>query len=283
MSNIPERKLKTQFPRATTLPSQSSKFWAKEKDRYLRQLLIADLEEETGREVVVYFDRMTEGISHSDGEDLSEILEGVRTDEIDLILQTPGGSVDAVEKLISVLRSRVKDYRVIVPNIAKSGGTVIALSSSKILLGVNSELGPIDPQFLINSSTVPCEFIARDEAIPMHIRLMAGAAVERMRALATKILSDGMLRSLDSEKLDDVIDKISSSNTYKSHGAVIDYSEAKELGLSVEWMPPDQALWRRVWLLHCCYDHDVRVLGYRKILEGAVNSIRRLPISSQSA
>lgn len=44
-----KNKLADQFPRTSQLPSQSSRFWAKEKDRYLRQLLISDLEQTTGR------------------------------------------------------------------------------------------------------------------------------------------------------------------------------------------------------------------------------------------
>lgn len=43
------------FPRGKALPSQSPLFWVQQKDRYLRQLLISDIEEMTGRRLVVYF------------------------------------------------------------------------------------------------------------------------------------------------------------------------------------------------------------------------------------
>lgn len=278
VSETPTRKLISQFPRTNALPSQSSKFWAKEKDRYLRQLLIADLEELTGREVVVYFAKLSEGINHSDPDDLSEIIDGLAGDDIDLIIQTPGGLVDAVEKFVTVLRQRGKNYRVIVPSLAKSGGTVIAMSASKILLGVNSELGPIDPQFVMpNLGPVPCQFIADDETQPPVLRSLAKSAVDRMRQLAEKILSEGMLNGKSTAELEDVIQKVSSSDTYNSHGAVIDFSEAESLGLAVEWMKPESDLWRRIWLLYCCYDHDVKLRNIGKITEGAVNSIARPP------
>jgi membrane-bound ClpP family serine protease len=278
MSKTPTRKLTSQFPRTIALPSQSSKFWAKEKDRYLRQLLIADLEAITRREVVVYFAKLSEGINHSDPDDLSEIIDGLEGDEIDLILQTPGGMVDAVEKFVTVLRQRGKKYRVIVPSLAKSGGTVIAMSAEKILLGVNSELGPIDPQFVMpNLGPVPCQFIADDATQPPVLRSLAKSAVDRMRQLAEKILSEGMLKGKSASDLDNVIKKVSSSDTYNSHGAVIDFSEAQSLGLSVEWMKPEDELWRRIWLLYCCYDHDVKLRSIGKIVEGAVNSIARPP------
>ncbi|WP_432255272.1 SDH family Clp fold serine proteinase [Limimaricola sp. AA108-03] len=279
MSEAPNRKLRNQFPRSLALPSQSSKFWAKEKDRYIRQLLIADIEEITGREAVVYFARLSEGINHSDPDDLSEVIDGIETDDIDLIIQTPGGSVDAVEKFVTVLRQRVKSYRVIVPSLAKSGGTVIAMSSEKILFGVTSELGPIDPQFVLPElGPVPCQFIADDQTQPPILRSMAKSAVDRMGQLAEKILSEGMLKDKDPAAIKEVIQKISSSDTYNSHGAVIDFSEAQELGLSVEWLDPNGDLWRRIWLLNCCYDHDVKVSGVGKILEGGNNSIAR-PVS----
>ena len=38
--------------------------------------------------------------------------------------------------------------RVIVPDFAKSAGTLIALAADKIVMSDSSELGPIDPQFL---------------------------------------------------------------------------------------------------------------------------------------
>ncbi len=71
-----ERKARSQFPRKTDLPTQSAKYWAKEKDRYLRQLLIADIEEETNRELVVYFCRLDQEITETDADDSAETFDG---------------------------------------------------------------------------------------------------------------------------------------------------------------------------------------------------------------
>jgi len=270
------RKLKGQFPRTNALPSQSSKFWAKERDRYLRQLLISDIEEDTGRELIVYFSQLSEGINPTDADDLSEIIEGLSTNDIDLLIQTPGGSVDAVEKFVSVLKNRLSSYRVIVPSWAKSGGTVIAISSKEILLGVNSELGPIDPQmFLPDIGVVPCELVAKDKTKDPIIRGLADTTVKRMRRLAKKILQKGMLSSKTSAQIDRVITQIGSPSTYGSHGAVIGFGEAQDLGLNVSWMKPEENLWKRVWLLYTLYDYDTKTKGLGKIVEGAVNSIAR--------
>lgn len=270
------RKMREHFPRTALLPTQSSKYWAKEKDRYIRQLLITDIEALTGREAIVYFAQLNEGINHTDPDDLSEILEDIQGSSVDLIIQTPGGSVDAIEKFVSVMGHRVKDYRVIVPSWAKSGGTVIAMSASCILLGVNSELGPIDPHMVLPElGQMPCEFIARDESKDQVLRDYADANVKRMRGLAEKILRKGMLKDLKEEELQQTLNKLSSATQYNSHGAVIDFSEAKELGLNVEWMDPKSDLWRAVWLLYCLYDHDTKSSDLGRIVEGAVNSIAR--------
>jgi ClpP class serine protease len=283
-----ERKAKNQFPRKADLPSQSAKYWAKEKDRYLRQLLIADIEEETGRELVVYFSRLDQQITETDADDLSEILDGVedrevdgrKTKQIDLMIHTLGGYVDAVEKFNGVLQFSSADYRVIIPSFAKSGGTLIALSGRKILMGVNSDLGPIDPQIAIpDLGVVPAQYVAEDESQPQTYQKIAKAMFDRARNLATKYLSSGMMEKSTPEEIDRAVNKLSNATEYGSHGAVIDYAEASKLGLSVEWMQPDSTLWRRLWLLHCLYDADTKRDDLGKIFEGGAYSLSRKPSS----
>jgi hypothetical protein len=41
------------FPRSKDLPAQSPLFWVEQKDRYLRQILIRDIEELTKRRLVI--------------------------------------------------------------------------------------------------------------------------------------------------------------------------------------------------------------------------------------
>ncbi|CAM2184046.1 MULTISPECIES: SDH family Clp fold serine proteinase [Burkholderia cepacia complex] len=266
-----------QFPRGVAIPSQSPKYWVKEKDRYIRQLLIDDIQERTGRPLVVYFAQLDQPINHTDPDDIAEILSGVGGDaEVDLFIQTPGGNVDATEKLIGVLRQRLKSWRVIVPSWAKSAGTVIALSGEKILLGVNSELGPIDPQFQgPNGMSIPCEILSTDPTQPYHVQQLAGLAVSRMRQLALSLLEKGMMHGKAVDEIQAVLGKISSTNGYKSHGAVIDFDEAKALGLAVEFLPPDGDLWKQLWLLYCMYDYDTKAKNVGRLVEGTKFSIAR--------
>lgn len=67
---------------------------------------------------------------------------------LDLILHTPGGDGQATASLVEYLRDMFgRDIRAIVPQIAMSAGTMIASSCRQILMGKQSSLGPIDPQY----------------------------------------------------------------------------------------------------------------------------------------
>lgn len=284
-----ERKARSQFPRTSEIPAQSPKYWAKEKDRYLRQLLISDIEEETGRELFVYFSRVDQAITETDGDDFSEVLSATESKDIDILLHTPGGFVDAVEKFLSVLGHLEVTSRVIVPSLAKSGGTLIALSATEILMGVNSELGPVDPQMRTpDYNSISAEIIASDTSQPQALQNIAKMNVDRGKGLAKKYLRK-MLGckssnptaeeiSISEQNIEKAMSKLSSPAGYGSHGAVIDFSEAKALGLPVTWLDPTCNLWKRIWMLYCIYDADTKQDDIGKIFEGVLYSIARPPL-----
>ena len=67
-------------------------------------------------------------------------------DAIDLILETPGGSGEAAEDIVRLIRDRFSSMGVIVPGTAKSAGTILAMAGDEILMSDESGLGPIDAQ-----------------------------------------------------------------------------------------------------------------------------------------
>ena len=72
-----------------------------------------------------------------------------------VILDTPGGVVEVVERMVTVLRSTYDEVAVIVPDRAMSAGTILALSADRILMDQLSCLGPIDPQIEREGRLVP--------------------------------------------------------------------------------------------------------------------------------
>lgn len=127
----------------------------------LRRKYISNLSALTGRNTIVYYSGWLQkadlvsyafqGFSVEDGDKngfMAAIHQLDRSKGLDLILHTPGGSVAATESLVDYLRAMFgTNIRAIVPQLAMSAGTMIALSCKEVLMGKHSSLGPIDPQF----------------------------------------------------------------------------------------------------------------------------------------
>lgn len=257
------------FPRTKDVPKQSPLFWATHKDRYLRQLLIGDIEAITQRDLLVYFtdtDNTTGNIDPGDDQFLFELLNDQKYSGTDLLLETPGGYTDTTEKLCSMLRSMCSDLRVIVPRKAKSNGTVIALAASEILMSTTSELGPIDPAI----QNIPAEFILNDPTTGVLHKQLAQTAIAQTKRLATELLRTGMMSGKTNEEIRTAVETLSTRQVrYHSHGSVIDAAEARALGLSVTECAPDDDMWSRIWLLRTMYAYDAPRNGHSKIFEGA--------------
>lgn len=271
------------FPRGRIMPGQSPMFWVAEKDRYLRQLLIRDIEEQTGRRLIVYFadcasSNMGAQILASDDAYLAELLGPAEPQPTDLLLETMGGSTDATEKLVGLLRSRAPDLRAIVPCRAKSNGTLLALAAKEVVMGVASELGPIDPLLTIGPDTrVSAHLLMAGGSDPL-IRRMAEDAVSQTKKLASSLLATGMLQAQSEEAIAEIVDKLAGRDLFHSHGSVIDTDEAAALGIKVERLQPDSQLWQSIWLLRCMYAHDLQQNGLIKVFEGRkVSNTLRAP------
>lgn len=71
---------------------------------------------------------------------------GARRDRLVTILNTPGGEVEAVERMVEMQRHFYSEVYFVVPNMAMSAGTIFCMSGDKIYMDYSSSLGPIDPQ-----------------------------------------------------------------------------------------------------------------------------------------
>lgn len=258
-----------QFPRGTALPSQSPIFWVQQKDRYLRQLLIKDIQSRTGRRLAVYFANRFKDESQIDQGDIAymaELLGDVGGAPLDLLIETNGGATDATEALVSLIQSTVTDLRVIVVNAAKSNGTMICLAAREIVMGPTSELGPIDPSLNGIPASILVEPPIAAQNYPLH--RLAAYAIKQTEKLATSLLKNGMLQGKTDPEIAVVVKSLSTKDVFHSHGSVIDHREAAGLGLKVTFLSQDDELWRRLWLLHCMYSHDLTAAHHLKVFEG---------------
>ena len=262
------------FPRTSKLPSQSPLFWVQQKDRYLRQLLISDIEAATGRRFIVYFaNRFAAGsdIQFVDIAHFAELVGDLAGEPIDILLETGGGLTDTTEALISLLKNVCSSFRVVVANAAKSNGTLLALAAESIVMGATSELGPIEPSL----QGIPCSILDSQQIaaqnFPLH--MMGKYALQQSRNLAVAVLTSGMMKGSDPIVIDTVVNALATRQRFPSHGSVVDHQEASTLGLKVTYLPPDDDLWKRIWLLYSMYDHDCRVGNLLKIFEGRARSL----------
>lgn len=76
-----------------------------------------------------------------------------------LLLHTPGGLTNAAESIVAYLHQKFEYIEVIIPTFAMSAGTMISLSANKIVMGRQSQLGPIDPQMLMGGRFVSAQAI----------------------------------------------------------------------------------------------------------------------------
>ncbi len=63
-----------------------------------------------------------------------------------VMLETNGGSLHTVERLVRIMRKNYQKVSFVIPNFAYSAATVLALSGDRIYMNYFSVLGPIDPQ-----------------------------------------------------------------------------------------------------------------------------------------
>jgi len=85
-------------------------------------------------------------IGYDDLLPVQDQLANLSGSALDVILETPGGSGETVEDIVSVLRSRYEQLGMLVPGWAKSAGTIMVMAGDEILMGPGSALGPIDAQ-----------------------------------------------------------------------------------------------------------------------------------------
>lgn len=123
---------------------------------FVRRGYLRKLSEKTGRNVIAYYSGWLQksgikntSISDDDKNGFMTVIHNMdRSKGLDLIMHTPGGDTAATESIVDYLRRMFgTDIRVIVPQLAMSAGTMIACASKEIIMGKQSSLGPIDPQF----------------------------------------------------------------------------------------------------------------------------------------
>lgn len=126
-----------------------------------------------------------------------------------ILLTTWGGSIEAVERLNTVVRHFYDHICFIIPDMAMSAGTIWALTGNSVMMNYASVLGPIDPQIHNGKKWVPAtgyllkveELVSKAATQPLttpeliwlqELDLAELARYEKARDLSVAILKQGL-------------------------------------------------------------------------------------------
>jgi ATP-dependent protease ClpP protease subunit len=264
----------------------------------IRRKYLEKLSRVTGRNVIVYYSGWLQkpGISGLEINDndkigfMTTIHDLDRDEGLDLLLHTPGGATAATESLVDYIRQMFgTNIRAIIPQLAMSGGTMIACACEKIIMGKHSSLGPIDPQL----SGLPAHGIIEEfEQAHKEIRVdqtkialwqpiiakynptLIGEcrkAISWSEEMVLEWLKTGMLRNEyepeKQEKLDNIVEGLGNHAITKSHARHLSATRCEDLGLNIEMLEDDHDLQEAVLSLHHACIHTLSTTNAAKIIE----------------
>lgn len=262
----------------------------------VRREALDALSEITGRNVIIYYSGWLQksglpGVQVNDADKngfMTVIHELDRAKGLDLVLHTPGGETAATESIVDYLHAMFgTNIRAIVPQLAMSAGTMIACACKEIIMGKQSSLGPIDPQF----GGIPAHGIVEEferahrevkadpSRIPVwqpiiakyHPTLIGEAekAIQWSEEMTREWLVRGMLdgRSDASSRAHTIVTELADHALTKAHARHLSAARCKSIGLNVSMMEDNQPLQDAILTLHHACIHTLAATQAFKLIE----------------
>jgi hypothetical protein len=258
------------------------------RNRYLTKVSL-----KTGRNLIAYYSGWLQKPKSADAiindKDKSGLMLTIhrmdRTKGLDLILHTPGGDLAATESLVDYLRSMFgNDIRVIIPQIAMSAGTMIALSAREVVMGKHSNLGPIDPQMgglacqaiLAEFEQAKADIRANPQSAALwqviigkyHPTLLGSCkqAIEWSEQMVSEWLSMNMAQG-DDAKRGRILQTFSDHEAQKSHARHISRDQCVRAGVTISELETDSTFQDLVLTTHHVFMHTFSNTTAIKIIE----------------
>ncbi len=210
-------------------------------------------------------------------EDINGFMAGVHGLDFNkgllLILHTPGGMAEAAQTIVDYLRSKFADIDILVPTYAMSAGTMIALGCDRIIMGRQSQLGPTDPQIIVEDRPFSAHSIVEQfeeaktqitnnpalaHAWAPVLRSFGPALFQEARksiSYGQNLVQDWLSKYMFSERanpaaLAEEVATYFGGDQHGSHGRRIDRDEARDQQLEVLDLEDDQELQEDVLTLY---------------------------------
>jgi len=248
--------------------------------RYMKRLA-----EYTGRDTVLYASSFAApkspqipgiifSITQDDVQGFMSALHGLKGDSLDLILHSPGGSMEVADQIVQYLRAKYSHIRAIVPQNAMSAATMIACACDSIVMGKHSALGPIDPQVTFPTATgtftAPAQAIldefeqAKREIRADHATIPLWASkiqayppgflqlCQMTLVLAKEKVAEWLSRYMFAgderaeERARTIAEWLGNAKEHKTHGRPIGIAQLRDKGLKIDLLEDDSELQERV-------------------------------------
>ena len=269
----------------------------------VRRKYLKRMSELTGRAVILYATAWFESrpmppgglqVGPPDVQGFMEAVSNIKESRLDLIIHSPGGTAEAAESVMEYLRQRFEHIRVFVPIAAMSAATMMALAADEIVMGQQSQLGPIDPQFIISTpegirsspaKAILNQFELAKEECRVPTNLAAWTPILRT-------YSPGLLTQCrDSQKLastmvagwlekymlageegaatraQEIADWFADYESFNSHGRRVGREQAREKGVKVADLEDNHELQDALLSVHHATMHTFATTGTLKIIE----------------
>lgn len=226
----------------------------------LRRETFLRIERATQTPLICYVTKtanLAQGVpAHIDDSDLigfDDLIYSTPGDAVDVFLISNGGSAEATERIVKMLREHYTQIRFILPANAYSAATLMCLAGNQIIMDSTATLGPIDPQY----RGIPARAILRafdwvkeqlkiegPSALTAYMPLLSKyqlhelevckSAEELSTELAGMWLSKYMFGCDRADpRVTEIVSYLASYDLHKSHARGIDRKTAHTLGLNV--------------------------------------------------
>lgn len=284
----------------------------------IRHKYLRTMNSYTGRNVIAYYSgflQKPQGEVFIDDNDKNALMQAAfgldKSKGLDILLHTPGGNTAATESIVDYLRALFgNDIRAFIPQMAMSAGTMIALSCKEIVMGKQSNIGPIDPQFggmscagVIEEFNSAIDGIANNPAsAPLWQTIISKyhptflgdcqKAINWSEKMVKEWLCSNMLASNSNpeEDANKIIEMLGSHEKTYTHAKHINFYECRKLGIKVTQLETlDKTeidgckdLQDCVLTIHHTYMHTFSNSGAVKIVENHLGNamIMNMPLNT---
>jgi hypothetical protein len=288
---------------------------------------LARISKKRGRDILVYAsasNKAAQGapvaLDNTDLLPITDQLSNLKGKAVDVLLETGGGSGETAEDIVRILYIKYGSVAFIVPGMAKSAGTIMAMAGEEILMEPgSSSLGPIDAQiqwegkvfsaeaFLKGLERIKDEVTSRNSLnrayIPMLQRISPGEiqnaenALSFAKELVTKWLQEHKFQNWNTHRTHnagtpvtpedkakraaEIADKLCNHSEWLSHGRSIKMADLRGIGLEITDYSTDPELVDAIRRYHVLLQMTFDTTGIYKVFETSQSQIYRFAVSQQ--